>query len=167
MRRQNWAPFLKWAVIGGIAAVGVAGLNIAIGQGSGIGRASDADGWKYHAKYDPKVWPAMEFDLTVTNAEEKTRTLDRTVWLIREEFKGNPVSRVFKPGDIENRDLESQRLKVTVPGHSSISVHLAFKTRGEEGPTKTSFGESRISYPIAIEWGGLRVQVGAAVRPRK
>jgi hypothetical protein len=161
MHRGNLSESLKWALIGGIAAMGIAGLNIAIGQSGAIPGRFEPNGWRYKATYDSKDWPQMKFELTVENTEASNRDLSTTLKLVRQEFKGNPGGRSFNPSDIESKDLESQPLKANLQPHTYRTFHIAFTARANE-EAKLVAGFPRISYALMVEVNGRSMPIGSA-----
>jgi hypothetical protein len=150
--------FLKWALIGGVAGLIVVGMNSAIGQERPKYVTQPVDGLRYTAVYDQKLWPEMTFTVWIDNVENQPRKLDLPVKLVRQDFKGNPGSRVVRPSDYVNPELESGKVTGQIAANGTRMFTVKFKYRPEPRPDK---GATRITYMLRVD-GSKPVSLAAA-----
>jgi len=152
----------KWAIAGVIAGLGFVGLNQAIGQARFVPKPPSVDGWTVKGVYDPQAWPQLAFSVTVTNTLDQTRSLNATVRLVRQVFKGNFTSRVSRPSDMEKTDLESQTLMGQLTSLGSKTFSVSFKTQPDPEAAKPM---TRITYLAMVDIDGKPL-FAAAARPK-
>lgn len=150
--QSRLATTSKWAVIGAISAIGVAGVNFAVGQAT-VPKPPAVDGWRAVGRYDAKSWPQLKFDLTIENTQRAAREVSVTVKLVRQEFKGNPASRVIRPGDLVTTELETQSFKAAIGGDQSKSFTVSFKATPDQTTTPKP-GAPRVSYLMSANFDG-------------
>jgi len=149
----------KWAIVGAVAGIGFVGLNQAIGQNRVGPRPQAVDGWRIKGNYDTAGWPKMKFTVTAENEQGDAREFKATATLARQEFKGNMMSRVIKPGDYVSKDIETLPLSAKVGGSSTKSFDVVFKATGDADATKPM---SRVTYILSVDVGGKKVFVSGA-----
>jgi len=151
----------KWAIVGAVAGIGFAGLNQAIGQGKVPPRPKPptVDGWQVKGDYEAQSWPGLKFSVTITNTFDQSRSLNATVKLVRQEFKGSPMSRVSRPSDFVKTDLESQPLTGMLAGSASKAFTIAFKTQADPDAAKPM---TRITYLLMVDFQGKSLYAAAA-----
>ncbi|MFI5385856.1 MAG: hypothetical protein ACHQ50_07020 [Fimbriimonadales bacterium] len=142
----------KWAVIGAIVGIGLAGVNFAVGQ-AGVQKPPAMDGWRAAGRYDTENWPQMKFDLTIENTQSTKREVSITVRLTRQEFRGNPGSRVSRPGDVVTKELETQSFNASVGGEQSKTFPLRFKSVPDQ-TSAPKLGTPRVIYMMSATFDG-------------
>lgn len=159
MQRSNLGLSLRWAMIGGIVALAVVGLNSAIGQRKQMAPVMPTvDGWRATGTISAPGGSATKLDLKITNAEKTDRNFNAKAALVKFEYKGSFASRVARPGDTVTTQLESQVINGAISGGKSRSFAVQFKS----APPKSK--APRVSYVIIVSIGGKQL-FGMAAAP--
>lgn len=165
MKLSDWVLGSKWALVGGIAALGVVGLRVAIAQDKLARPLPPPEGLKVTGKYEPGDWPQMRFAATFQNTSAVQREVRGTATLVKTVFKGNPLSRVMLPGDREASELEQRAFQFTLKAGGERLMAFVFETKPEE-PAREP-GLPRVSYSLRLmtDDGRLLHVVGANPPP--
>lgn len=165
MRLSDWDLGGKWALAGGIAALGIIGLQSAIAQEKLARPLPPPEGLRAVGKYEPADWPQLRFAVTFQNTSNAPRVLRGTATLIKTVFKGSPGARTVRPGDIETTELDHKPFQVTLKANGDKGLTIAFDNKPEE-PSR-SIVAPRVSYSLRLmtDDGRMLCSVGAAPPP--
>lgn len=165
MKLSDWFWGSKWALAGGITALGVVGLQSAIAQEKLSRPLPPPEGLRAIGKYEPHDWPQLRFATTIQNTSAVQREVKGTATLVKTVFKGNPMARAIQPGDIETTELDHRKFQVTLKAGGEKALTFSFDTKPEE-PTRQP-GGPRVSYSLRLMTydGRMMCGVGAAPPP--
>jgi len=147
------ATTLIWTLIGAIMGIALVGVHFATAQSRVAVSQPAVDGWRVSARYDQKIWPEMKFSVSIENTEKKAREAQMSAKLVRTEFKGDPNSRVMRPGDRVEKEISVVSLGGKVDAGKTRVWTVSFKHR-PEAAEKPGIGMPRITYMVSIESDG-------------
>lgn len=165
MKLSEWVLGGKWALVGGIAALGVVGLQSAIAQEKLVRPLPPPEGLRAIGKYEPNDWPQLRFAVTIQNTAAVQRDVRGTATLVKTVFKGNPAARTIRPGDIETTELGRKPFQVSLKAGGEKSLTFGFDARPDQ--TAREPGMPRVTYSLRLmtDDGRMLCGVGAAPPP--
>lgn len=163
--KNDWKEIARWAVLSGVLVFASIGARTAW---SGVGNAGarpamtvNAGGCEY--KLDlvaDRESAVVKGTLEVTNQGGESQTLNMHVASVDRTFKGSLLSRVQRPSDFSEAEVQTKDFKVDLGPSASKTLKFQLKFNAPKAPMSTT------APMIAVSVGGKRVMLSALHLPR-
>jgi hypothetical protein len=155
VKKQDAPGFIKWALIGAIAGIGVVGTFHSWAQAQRVVSNKPTvamDGMRISGEFKKDAWPHFDLVMHVTNVGPSARDLNWDVTLLQQVFNGSPLTRVVRPTDTKRTVLETKRMRVNVPVGRTGTYTLKFDAVAETpGPVPKGSFPKPVTYLATLD----------------